>query len=175
MKGGEFQTDIRSDQVHHQELGQSMNDSVLAAEVISPTWQIRSGIEGYTPVGPKLLKPAKEIRPGMETVGVAQPPWPNMLAHSSWCTSGEETHRLVRIRGAEMDTSVSALVRDYLRNRASGSVDVEKDAERRRKPMGKIYQDSDAHVVDLRMSGNLTREQLYDKDRSPVGGARRYR
>ena len=28
----------------------------------------------------------------------------------------EETHRLARIRAAELDTSVSALVRDFLRN-----------------------------------------------------------
>ena len=28
----------------------------------------------------------------------------------------EETHRLARIRAAELDTSVSALVRDFLKN-----------------------------------------------------------
>ena len=52
----------------------------------------------------------------------------------------EETHRLARIRAAEMDTSVSALVRDFLKNlvadRVGGTVaegqDVEAVAERRR-------------------------------------------
>ena len=31
----------------------------------------------------------------------------------------EQTHRLARIRAAELDTSVSALVRDYLRHLAA--------------------------------------------------------
>ena len=35
----------------------------------------------------------------------------------------EETHRLARIRAAELDTSVSALVREYLRSLASGRED----------------------------------------------------
>ena len=38
----------------------------------------------------------------------------------------EQTHRLARIRAAELDTSVSALVRDYLRSLASGSRDARK-------------------------------------------------
>ncbi|MDE2888978.1 MAG: hypothetical protein OXR72_12265 [Gemmatimonadota bacterium] len=52
----------------------------------------------------------------------------------------EETHRLARIRAAELDTSVSALVRDFLKNLAADGVgrttaegqDVETEAERRR-------------------------------------------
>ena len=53
----------------------------------------------------------------------------------------EETHRLARIRAAEMDTSVSALVRDYLKSLVDGqnqgrTVDarrVETARERRRR------------------------------------------
>ena len=52
----------------------------------------------------------------------------------------EETHRLARIRAAELDTSVSALVRDFLKNLAADRFcgtaaerqDVEAGAERRR-------------------------------------------
>ena len=33
----------------------------------------------------------------------------------------EETHRLARIRAAELDTSVSALVREFLRSLADGN------------------------------------------------------
>jgi plasmid stability protein len=32
----------------------------------------------------------------------------------------DQTHRLARIRAAELDTSVSALVREYLRSLAKG-------------------------------------------------------
>ena len=52
----------------------------------------------------------------------------------------EETHRLARIRAAELDTSVSSLVRDFLKSLAADRVggtaaarqDVESAAERRR-------------------------------------------
>ncbi len=78
----------------------------------------------------------------------------------------EQTHRLARIRAAELDTSVSALVRDYLRSLASGSRDAEKEAERRRELMRQVFQDFDARGVGLRMSDNLTREELYDRARA---------
>ena len=78
----------------------------------------------------------------------------------------EETYRLARIRAAELDTSVSALVRDYLRSLASGSRDAEKEAERRRELMRQVFQDFEARGVGLRMSENLTREGLYDRTRA---------
>ena len=86
----------------------------------------------------------------------------------------EETHRLARIRAAELDTSVSALVRDYLKSlveedtggTASGSRDAVNEAERRRELMRQVFQDFDARGVGLRMSDNLTREELYDRDRA---------
>lgn len=83
-------------------------------------------------------------------------------------SSDEETHRLARFRAAELGTSVSALAGDYLRNQASGSVYVERNTERRSKLMRKVIQDSDARVVGCRMYGILTREELYDQDRSRV-------
>ena len=42
----------------------------------------------------------------------------------------EETHRLVRIRAAELETSVSALVRDYLKGLACGRIAVAGDGSR---------------------------------------------
>ena len=36
----------------------------------------------------------------------------------------EETHRMARIRAAELDTSVSALVRGYLRRLVKGGPDI---------------------------------------------------
>ncbi len=78
----------------------------------------------------------------------------------------EETYRLARIRAAELDTSVSALVRDYLRSLASGSRDAEKETERRRELMRQVFQDFEARGVGLGMSENLTREELYDRTRA---------
>ena len=78
----------------------------------------------------------------------------------------EETYRLARIRAAELDTSVSALVRDYLRSLASDSRDAEKDVERRHELMRQVFQDFEARGVGLRMSENLTREELYDRTRA---------
>ena len=78
----------------------------------------------------------------------------------------EETYRLARIRAAELNTSVSALVRDYLRSLASGSRDAEKEAEHRRELMRQVFQDFETHGVGLRMSDNLTREELYDRTRA---------
>ena len=78
----------------------------------------------------------------------------------------EETYRLARIRAAELDTSVSALVRDYLKSLASGSRDAEKEAEHRRELMRQVFQDFEARGVGLRMSENLTRDELYDRTRA---------
>lgn len=89
----------------------------------------------------------------------------------------QETHRLARIRAAELDTSVSALVRRYLRSLASGEdgsaggtsgadKQFETPLERRRRCLNEVFEDFDARGVRLRMSDNLTREELYDRDRA---------
>lgn len=88
-----------------------------------------------------------------------------------------ETHRLARIRAAELDTSVSALVRRYLRSLASGEDGAvggtsgtdkrfETPLERRRRRLNEVFEDFDARGVGLRMSDNLTREELYDRGRA---------
>ena len=84
----------------------------------------------------------------------------------------EETHRLARIRAAELDTSVSALVRDFLRSLAVGGtaeseaaerVD-EAEFERRRKLMHEVIRDITARGGGLRSADNLPRDALYDRD-----------
>ncbi len=123
----------------------------------------------------------------------------------------EETHRMARIRAAQLDTSVSALVRDYLR--ALGENDSPQDetatddgrtedastddavrlhvkrlyaeararaealtgrpvrnnrelVEVRRRLLAEVVADFDARGVGLDMSENLSREELYDRDRA---------
>lgn len=80
----------------------------------------------------------------------------------------EETHRLARVRAAEMDTSVSALVRDYLRSLASGAEPangpVETELERRRRLIAEVTADFKARGVGLRMSENVPRDELYDRN-----------
>ena len=82
----------------------------------------------------------------------------------------EETHRLARVRAAELDTSVSALVRGYLTDLAADPTSV-----RRAEPAETIYQrrcrllravlaDFEANGIGLRMSQNLPREALYDRE-----------
>ena len=82
----------------------------------------------------------------------------------------EETHRLARIRAAELDTSVSALVRDFLRRLArgqAGGADAprqETERERRRRMLDEVVGDITADGGGLRMADNLPRESLYDRD-----------
>ena len=82
----------------------------------------------------------------------------------------EETHRLARIRAAELDTSVSALVRQFLRSLIGSSSVVivsvarnEKEAavELRPRDLDEVLADFDARGVGV--SERLTREELYDE------------
>ena len=83
----------------------------------------------------------------------------------------EETHRGARIRAAELDTSVSALVREFLRrlvprNQRCGRLEpqpLESALERRRRLFDEIFADFDARGVGLRMADNLPRAALHDR------------
>ena len=83
----------------------------------------------------------------------------------------EHTHRQARIRAAELGTSVSALVRTYL-NRLVTEPLVEKVTEEesetplesRRRLLREVIEDFDARGIGLRMSENLTRDELYDRN-----------
>ena len=82
----------------------------------------------------------------------------------------EETHRLVHIRAAERDTSVSALVRGYLRNLVNDSEDsgetgatpIEINHKQRCTLLRKVLADFEANGLGLRMSESLPRGVLYD-------------
>ena len=86
----------------------------------------------------------------------------------------EQTHRLARIRAAELDTSVSALVRDYLKNlvedRADRTADrrlqAETEVEWRRRMLREVIEKITANGGGLRMADNLSREELYDRARA---------
>ena len=83
----------------------------------------------------------------------------------------EQTHRLARIRAAELDTSVSALVRDYLRSLAAdtdagdeaGAESGETIYQRRCRLLREVLADFDSQGIGLRPSDNLPREALYDR------------
>ena len=86
----------------------------------------------------------------------------------------EETHRLARIRAAELDTSVSALVREFVRSlagsgggaapaggKAGAETGTETPLARRRRRLRELFADFDARSVGV--SARLTREELYDE------------
>lgn len=83
----------------------------------------------------------------------------------------DETHRLARVRAAEQDTSVSALVRDFLRRLAGGdaaavSGGTESDADatdRRRARLQSLIDGIAAGGGGLLMAENLPRDHLYDR------------
>ena len=82
----------------------------------------------------------------------------------------EETHRLARIRATELDTSVSALVREYLSGLAgshgpgwAGPPPRETVQARRRRLLSEVFAEFDARGIGLRMADNLPREALYDR------------
>ncbi|MCY3636017.1 MAG: hypothetical protein OXH23_10460 [bacterium] len=82
----------------------------------------------------------------------------------------EETHRLARIRAAELDTSVSALVRGYLRRLARGdqaaawaNASAETEAERRQRLLGEAIDDITDNGGGLRVADNVPRDALYER------------
>ena len=81
----------------------------------------------------------------------------------------DATYRRARIRAAELDTSVSALVRDYLQSmafeRAEGAP-TETVAERRGRLLREVIADFDARGVGLVPRDNLPREELCERARA---------
>ena len=84
----------------------------------------------------------------------------------------EYTHRQARIRAAELGTSVSALVRIYLNRLISeppeepavNGQESETRLERRRRELKELFEDWDARGIGLKMSENISREELYDRN-----------
>jgi plasmid stability protein len=68
----------------------------------------------------------------------------------------DEIYRRARIRAAELDTSVSSLVRHFLSDLAA----VESEAERLKRQEATLR----GRVVDFRGGERLSRERLHDRD-----------
>ena len=78
----------------------------------------------------------------------------------------EKTHRSAQVRALELGTSVSALVRGYLRSLAdeqSSGLGVAFGAGLRPRDLDGVIADFDSRGVGLRSSDNLTRDELYDE------------
>ncbi len=83
----------------------------------------------------------------------------------------DETHRQARVRAAELGTSVSALVRGYLRSLVTQPADslgindqeLETEDSRRRRLLNEVVEEITSNGGGLRMSENLSRKDLYDE------------
>ena len=67
----------------------------------------------------------------------------------------DETYRKAKVRAAEMDTSVSALVRDFLQ----GVAGEESDFERRRR----LQQEVLGSIRSFRAADRLNRDEVHDR------------
>lgn len=74
----------------------------------------------------------------------------------------EETYRRARIRAAELDTSISSLVRDYLRELAKDH-DSESRFARLRRLQDETLEAIRARGGGIRSADNLTRDELYGR------------
>lgn len=68
----------------------------------------------------------------------------------------DDVYRRARITAAELDTSISALVRDFLMKLEAG----ESDSEQRKRLQKEVL----ATVRGFRASGRLTRDQVHDRN-----------
>ena len=78
----------------------------------------------------------------------------------------DETYRQARIRAAEMDTSVSALVREYLRDLNNAGPEAENQetaSQRRMRKLMNVIDDISRNNPNFKMSDNVPREELYDR------------
>ena len=71
-------------------------------------------------------------------------------------TVDDHTYRLARIRAAEHGTSVSAMVREYLKSLTGA------EPTTRKRTLGEIVASIQARGGGLRSSDNLSREELHD-------------
>ena len=81
----------------------------------------------------------------------------------------EETYRQARIRAAEMDTSVSALVREYLTSLSDSGLEAEQQesaSERRIRGLLEVREQIRRNSPNFRVADNVSREELYDRHAS---------
>lgn len=84
----------------------------------------------------------------------------------------ESTYRRSRIRAAELDTSVSALVRSFLERlvrdatggRIASVAEVETERERRERLLNEVFEDICATRGGFKAADNATREALHDRN-----------
>lgn len=84
----------------------------------------------------------------------------------------DSTYRRSRIRAAELDTSVSALVRRFLERLVRDPVEwtgdqeleVETERDRRRRLLKEVFEDICATRSGFKAADNTPREALYDRD-----------
>lgn len=84
----------------------------------------------------------------------------------------EDTYRQSRIRAAELDTSVSALVRGFLKSLARDRTDeegargpdAETERERRGRLLNEVFEDICATRSGFRAADNISREALHDRN-----------
>ncbi len=86
-------------------------------------------------------------------------------------TVDDETYRSARIRAAELDTSVSAMVREYLRLlavRQEEEAHAESAGKRRERLLREVVADFDARGIALRAADSLSREELFGRAASQI-------
>ena len=90
-------------------------------------------------------------------------------------TVDDRTHRAAHMRAAELDTSVSALVRDYLRGlvdergkemELSEKVSKKAKAEYRKRKLEDTITNIRVSSPEFRAADNLSRDTLYDQART---------
>lgn len=83
----------------------------------------------------------------------------------------DDTHQIVQIRTAQMGTSVSALLREYLSSLAreeSDESNIGPGLELRPSDSDEVIADFDSRGSGLHPEDNLTRDELYDEsDKRP--------
>ena len=84
----------------------------------------------------------------------------------------DDTYRLSRVRAAELDTSVSALVRGFLERLVREGADDsgeheaggETEAERRERLLDEVFEDLRATRSGFKAADNVSREELYERN-----------
>ena len=79
----------------------------------------------------------------------------------------DEIHRLARIKAAQMGTSMSAMLRDYLLqilDEAGERPSEETEPQRRARMLDEVMARFEAEGVGLDASERLSREELYDRN-----------
>lgn len=86
----------------------------------------------------------------------------------------DDTYRRSRIRAAELDTSVSALVRGFLEGLVgvgAHGAPTETKEERRRRLLEEVLADFEARGIGVSVAGNLSRDELYDRAQARADAA----